>query len=75
MLFGVTPWQHKNEKILLQMIKDKKFSESHFNGFRNKNLISFIIKCCNANERIRMSPEEFQNFSFWREETAPLTER
>ena len=25
MLFGKTPWNHKNEKILLQMIKDQKF--------------------------------------------------
>ena len=24
MLFGGTPWQHKNEKILIQQMKEKK---------------------------------------------------
>jgi len=45
MLFGSTPWVHKNEKILLQMMKEKKIDCDLFIGIKNNNLINFIVKC------------------------------
>lgn len=41
------------------MIKEKKLHEEHFSYLKNKNLISFILKCVDINERKRMSLEEF----------------
>ena len=67
MLFGVTPWQHKNEKILIQQMKEKKLETEFFSGLKNHNLINFITKCCEINERKRIKMEEFEVYDFWKD--------
>ena len=57
MLHGVTPWQHKNEKFLVQMMKDKKLDVTHFTTVKNHNLINFMLKACEINERKRIPLE------------------
>lgn len=57
MLFGVTPWKHKNEKILLRMMKESKIGEDVFSSLQNQQLIDFILKSVEIFERKRMKIE------------------
>ena len=48
MLFGATPWQHKNEKLLLQIMKETNIQD-RLAGVRNGSLAKFIRGCCQVN--------------------------
>ena len=67
MLFGSTPWAHKNEKNSSPDDEGKKNWLRPFIGIKNNNLINFIVKCLEVNERKRMKMEEFESFEFWSE--------
>jgi hypothetical protein len=55
MLFGVTPWQHKNEKTLLSLMQQEKISQQNLNSITNQTLLQFITRCCEPFERKRIS--------------------
>jgi hypothetical protein len=67
MLFGSAPWQHKNEKVLLSMMQQQKLNHDNFSSISNKNLADFILKCCEPLERKRITVQEFEEFSFWKD--------
>ena len=57
MLYGIPPWQSKNEKVLIQLMREKTLNEEAFAGLKNGNLIDFMVKCCEPVERKRMKIE------------------
>ena len=57
MLYGIPPWQSKNEKVLIQLMREKTLNEEAFVGLKNGNLIDFMVKCCEPVERKRIKIE------------------
>ena len=67
MLFGITPWQHKNEKVLLKLMNDTPLPSEHLGSLSNQKLVQFMTKACQPIERKRMGIAELEEFSFWAE--------
>jgi hypothetical protein len=57
MLFGATPWQHKNEKTLLSLMQQEKINQQNLNSITNQGLLQFITRCCEPFERKRITVE------------------
>ena len=48
------------------MMKAKKIDQNIFSNLKNQNLIDFILKCCEVNEKKRLKVEDFEAFDFWK---------